>query len=166
MSHWHTFFENKEDLQRAKEHQLERVITIFPWIATIDKFQHWVYENPEHTIEERTEKWVEILNEFQTGVIDISGLEEYRKTGWQRQLHLFEVPFYYIEYGIAQLGAIGMWMQFINNETLALDNYCHALSLGGTATLPQLFEAAGLPFDFSPEKIKVLMEFVKKEMDK
>ncbi len=164
MDEWDTFFDNAADLNRAKEHQLERVITIFPWIAVIDKFQHWVYEHPAHTHEERTAKWNEILNEFEDGVIDYSGLEKYRSNAWQRQLHLFEVPFYYIEYGIAQLGAIGMWMQFKENRQLAMDNYCKALALGGTKTLPQLFETAGLQFDFSPEKIKVLMEFVEKEM--
>jgi oligoendopeptidase F len=166
MNHWHVFFNNKEELQRAKEHQLERVITIFPWIATIDKFQHWVYENPSHTIEERTAKWVDILNEFTPVNIDIVGLEEYRRTGWQRQLHLFEVPFYYIEYGIAQLGAIGMWMQYNQNSQQALQNYIKALSLGGTKTLPELYAAAGLKFDFSSEHIKTLMEFVNGEIEK
>ncbi|MEO6253671.1 MAG: M3 family oligoendopeptidase [Ferruginibacter sp.] len=165
MDEWETFFTNKEDLQRAKEHQLERVITIFPWIAVIDKFQHWVYEHPAHTHEERTATWNEILKEFQDDVIDYSGLETYRSNAWQRQLHLFEVPFYYIEYGIAQLGAIGMWMQYKENKQQAMDNYCKALALGGTKTLPQLFETAGLKFDFSPERIKALMEFVKTEMN-
>lgn len=164
MDEWEIFFSDKNDLQRAKEHQLERVITIFPWIAIIDKFQHWIYENPSHTHEQRTDKWNEILQEFGDDVIDYSGLEEYRSNLWQKQLHLFEVPFYYIEYGIAQLGAIGMWMQFKNNRQLAIDNYCNALALGGTKTLPQLFETAGLQFDFSPERIKVLMDFVRKQM--
>ncbi|MGG9970687.1 M3 family oligoendopeptidase [Ferruginibacter sp. SUN002] len=166
MEHWETFFDNAEDLKRAKEHQLERVITIFPWIAVIDKFQHWVYENPAHTIEERTAVWTSIINEFKDDVIDYSGLDEYRSNAWQRQLHLFEVPFYYIEYGIAQLGAIGMWMQFKQNKEKAMDNYCNALSLGGTRTLPELYKTAGLEFDFSPEKIKVLMEFVEGELIK
>ena len=166
MDHWEVFFDNKEDLQRAKEHQLERTITIFPWIAVIDKFQHWIYENPNQTVVERDNKWVEILNEFSDEVIDYSGLDEYRKNAWQRQLHLFEVPFYYIEYGIAQLGAIGMWMQYKKDPEKALDNYMNALSLGGTKTLPELYEAAGLKFDFSPENIKTLMEFVGEEMDK
>jgi oligoendopeptidase F len=161
MDEWETFFTDATDLKRAKEHQLERVITIFPWIAIIDKFQHWVYENPNHTHEERTASWNAIIEEFRDDVIDYSGLETYRSNGWQRQLHLFEVPFYYIEYGIAQLGAIGMWMQFKENKEQAMDNYCKALALGGTKTLPQLFETAGLKFDFSPERIKVLMEFVK-----
>ena len=165
MDHWHVFFENEKDLLRAKEHQLERVITIFPWIATIDKFQHWVYENPSHTEIQRAEKWTEILEEFSSPVLDFSGLGEFRKYGWQRQLHLFEVPFYYIEYGIAQLGAIGMWKQYKDNKQKALDNYMHALSLGGTRTLPGLYEAAGLKFDFSPAHIRELMGFVKNEMN-
>jgi oligoendopeptidase F len=166
MDKWNTFFYDAEELKRAKEHQLERVITIFPWIATIDKFQHWIYEHPQHTIEERTDAWTNILNEFSTHTVDFSGLEEYRKISWQRQLHLFEVPFYYIEYGIAQLGAIGLWMQYKRNPESALNNYINALSLGGTKTLPELYKAAGLKFDLSPEHIKILMEFVKDEMEK
>ena len=165
MSHWQAFFSNDDELQGAKEHQLERVITIFPWIATIDKFQHWVYENPAHTIEERTAKWVEILNEFTPANVDTDGLQRYRETGWQRQLHLFEVPFYYIEYGIAQLGAIGLWMQYEQNRQLALTHYINALRLGGTKTLPELYEAAGLKFDLSPDYIKTLMEFVNREFE-
>lgn len=164
MEYWDVFFRDKKQLDRAKEHQLERVITIFPWIATIDKFQHWLYEHPNHSNDERNEAWVNILDEFNDNVIDYSGLEEYRKNAWQRQLHLFEVPFYYIEYGIAQLGAVGMWMQFKNNPQQALNNYCNALSLGGTQTLPQLFEAAGIKFDFSSAQIKTLMDFVKSQM--
>ena len=166
MNHWETFFNNAGELQRAKEHQLERVITIFPWIATIDKFQHWVYENPTHTTEERAAKWMEILQEFSVKSIDVSGLESYRQYNWQRQLHLFEVPFYYIEYGIAQLGAIGMWMQYRNNPEQALQNYMNALHLGGTRTLPELYEAAGLKFNFAPDHIKTLMEFVNAEMER
>ncbi len=166
MNHWESFFDNADDLTRAKEHQLERTITIFPWIAIIDKFQHWVYENPTHSVEERTTKWMEILTEFSTHSIDFTGLDMYRQIGWQRQLHLFEVPFYYIEYGIAQLGAIGLWMQYQTNPQQALQNYINALSLGGTKTLPALYEAAGLKFDLSPNHIKTLMEFVNVEMGK
>lgn len=165
MNHWESFFDNAEDLKRAKEHQLERTITIFPWIATIDKFQHWVYENPTHTEEERTAKWMEILQEFSTNAIDFTGLEAYRAIGWQRQLHLFEVPFYYIEYGIAQLGAIGLWMQYKQDPEQAINNYINALSLGGTKTLPELYAAAGLKFDLSPAHIKTLMDFVNTQME-
>jgi oligoendopeptidase F len=165
MDAWDVFFDNKDDLIRAKEHQLERVITIFPWIATIDKFQHWVYENPNHTLEERATRWMEILNEFSSDVVDWEGLSAYRTYSWQRQLHLFEVPLYYIEYGIAQLGAIGLWKQFRENKTAALNNYIASLQLGGTKTLPELYSAAGLVFNFSPDYIKQLMQFVKQEMD-
>jgi len=166
MNHWQSFFDNEEDLNRAKEHQLERTITIFPWIAIIDKFQHWVYENPMHTIEERTASWKNIVAEFSTDSIDYSGLDMYRAIGWQRQLHLFEVPFYYIEYGIAQLGAIGMWMQYQKNPTQALENYMNALSLGGTKTLPELYKTAGIEFNFSPDYVKNLMDFTNQELEK
>ena len=166
MNHWQAFFDNVHDLNRAQEHQLERTITIFPWIAIIDKFQQWVYENPNHSIEERTNAWTTIAKEFSTESIDYSGLDHYRAIGWQRQLHLFEVPFYYIEYGIAQLGAIGMWMQYQKNPTLALENYMNALSLGGTKTLPELYQTAGISFDFSPNYVKTLMDFTRDELEK
>ena len=164
MENWEIYFKNPEDLRRAKIQQLERVITIFPWIATIDKFQHWVYENPNHDFEQRTENWYRIYNEFSSKTINWNGLDVYQKNIWQKQLHLFEVPFYYIEYGIAQLGAIGMWKQFKKNKELALDHYTEALSLGGTKTLPELYEAAGLKFDFSGSYIKELMDFVEEEI--
>ncbi len=164
MDYWNVFFKTSEELHRAKEQQLERVITIFPWIATIDKFQHWIYKNPQHSLEERAKAWVEISDEFTSPVLNYDGLDDYRSYGWQRQLHLYEVPFYYIEYGIAQLGAIGMWQQFKKNKDAALNNYIQALSLGATTTLPNLFKAAGLEFNFSPEYISKLMQFVKSEM--
>jgi oligoendopeptidase F len=165
MNHWQVFFSTKEELTRAKEQQLERVITLFPWIATIDKFQHWIYSNPEHSEEERNNKWFAILEEFSSPVIDFTGLDEYRRYAWQRQLHLYEVPFYYIEYGIAQLGAIGLWQQYKESSGMAINNYINALSLGGTQTLPELFKAAGLQFDLSPAQISKLMLFVKNELD-
>ena len=165
MEHWTIFFKDADELRRAKFKQLERVLTILPWIARVDAFQHWIYENPTHTVEERGAKWMSLAAEYSSGLIDYSGLEQFRPYEWQRQLHLFEVPFYYIEYGIAQLGAIGLWMQFKKNPQQALNNYINALSLGGTKTLPQLYETAGLRFDFSPNHIKTLMDFVKTEMD-
>lgn len=166
MDYWNIFFNDAEELRRAKEHQLERVISIFPWIATIDKFQHWIYENPNHTLDQRAEAWRSILNEFTSIAIDVSGLEKYRQYSWQRQLHLYEVPFYYIEYGIAQLGAIGLWKQFKENKEQAINNYINALQLGGTKTLPELYEAAGLKFSFSQDYISELMLFVHQELEK
>ncbi len=164
MDHWEVFFNSPEDLKRAKEHQLERVITIFPWIATIDKFQQWIYENPYHSVQERAEKWMQILGEFSSSALNFSGLENFRQFGWQRQLHLFEVPFYYIEYGIAQLGAIGLWSKFKQEKEAALDSYMLSLSKGGTLTLPELYKTAGIEFNFSPEYIQKLMDFVKNEL--
>lgn len=164
MDYWDEFYDNEDDLRRAKKQQLQKVISIFPWIATIDKFQHWVYENPTHNEDQRSEKWMEILNEFSSGTVNFDGLELYRRFAWQRQLHLFEVPFYYIEYGIAQLGAIGLWMQFKKDKEAALSNYMKSLSMGGMKTLPELYSAAGLKFDFSPDHIKTLTEFVEKEL--
>jgi oligoendopeptidase F len=166
MSHWDVFFDDKHELKRAREHQLERVITLFPWIAMVDKFQHWVYEHPGHTSSERTAYWNQILKEFSSPAIDFSGLESYRSISWQRQLHLYEVPFYYIEYGIAQLGAIGIWKHYQQNAAAAVELYIKGLSLGGMQTLPALYEAAGLRFDLSPAHIKTLMEFVAEEMNR
>ena len=165
MDHWNVFFSSKEEMNRAKRHQLERVITIFPWIATIDKFQHWVYEHPNHSLEERKTNWLNILYEFSSKSIDYSGLEAYRSYGWQKQLHLYEVPFYYIEYGIAQLGAIGMWLQYKEDPKKGLDNYIRALSLGGTKTLPDLYKSAGIEMIFNSTGISRLMQFVKKELE-
>lgn len=166
MDYWDVYFDNDEELKRAKIHQLERVITLFPWIALIDKFQHWIYENAAHTTEQREAAWLQFFHEFTPTAIDYSGLENYVANAWQKQLHLFEVPFYYIEYGIAQLGAIGLWKQFKEDKEKALDNYINALSLGGTKTLPELYKAAGLEFNFSAIHIKGLMDFVHDELKK
>jgi oligoendopeptidase F len=161
MEHWDVFYKTEEELRRAQVEELERVISVLPWIATIDKFQHWLYTNPGHSDKDRELIWMEILNEFSTGITDWSGFEEYRAHFWQKQLHLFEVPFYYIEYGIAQLGAVAMWRQFRNNKEQALDNYMNALGQGYTKTLKELYETAGIKFDFSPAYIKELSSFVK-----
>ncbi len=160
MEHWDVFFPDQTELHRAQLEEMERIITVLPWIATIDKYQHWLYTHPGHTVMEREAAWLEILGEFSTGVTDWSGHEEYRKNLWQKQLHLFEVPFYYIEYGIAQLGAVAMWRQYRTNKEQALTNYMDALSLGYTRTLGELYEVAGIRFDFSPAYIKELTDFV------
>lgn len=163
--HWDVFFNDKEELHRAQVEEMERVISVLPWIATIDKYQHWIYTNPGHTVEQRTEAWMSILNEFSTGLVDWSGFEDYRAVMWQRQLHLYEVPFYYIEYGIAQLGAIAMWRQYRNNKEQAMDNYMKALSLGYTKTLPELYQAAGIKLDFSPAYVSELGNFMKERLE-
>jgi oligoendopeptidase F len=160
MEHWDVFFKDEGELHRAQLEEMERIISVLPWIATIDKYQHWLYTHPGHTVAEREKEWLNILNEFSTGITDWSGFEEYRTNFWQKQLHLFEVPFYYIEYGIAQLGAMAMWRQYRQNSQQALDNYMSALSLGYTKTLKELYATAGIKFDFSPAYIKELAAFV------
>ncbi len=160
MEHWDVFFPNETELRRAQLEEMERIISVLPWIATIDKFQHWLYTNPGHTVAQREEQWIAILSEFSTGITDWSGFDDYRKNFWQKQLHLFEVPFYYIEYGIAQLGAIAMWRQYRQQKEQALQNYSNALSLGYTKTLKELYATAGIRFDFSPAYIKELSDFV------
>jgi len=160
MEHWDVFFSDDQELKRAQLEEMERIISVLPWIATIDKYQHWLYTNPGHTIAQREAAWLTILNEFSTGITDWAGFEEYRTNFWQKQLHLFEVPFYYIEYGIAQLGAIAMWRQYRLNKEQALDNYMNALSLGYTKTLKELYATAGIKFDFSAGYVKELADFV------
>lgn len=164
MEHWDVFFNDTDNLHKAQLEEMERVISVLPWIATIDKFQHWLYTNPGHTNEERSAQWISILNEFSTGLVDWSGFEDYRANFWQKQLHLYEVPFYYIEYGIAQLGAIAMWRQYRENKQQALNNYMNALSLGYTKTLKELYSTAGIRFDFSPAYVAELGSFVKERL--
>jgi len=164
MEHWDLFFDDETELQRARIEELERVISVLPWIATIDKFQHWLYTHVGHSVAEREAAWMEILNEFSTGMVDWSGFEEYRKNFWQKQLHLFEVPFYYIEYGIAQLGAIAMWRQYREHKVQALENYQSALALGYTRPLNDLYETAGIRFGFSPDYVAELGSFVQERL--
>lgn len=166
MDHWNIFFENEEDLKRAKRGHLEQIIETLPWVAIIDKFQHWIYENPKHSIEERTAKWNEILAAFSDSVSDWNGLEKFRDYIWQKQLHLYEVPFYYIEYGFAQLGAIAVWKRYKEDPKKGLDGYLAALKLGYTKSIPDIYKAANIEFNFSEEYISELIAFVRSELDK
>jgi oligoendopeptidase F len=166
IDHWDIFFPNQEDLVRAKRQHLESVLETFPWVATIDKFQHWVYENPAHTVEERHQNWVRIFEEFNQQEVDWSGLDYLKPYIWQKQLHLYEVPFYYIEYAMAQLGAVAVWKRYKSDPTAALEGYKNALSLGYTATIGEIYEAAGIRFDFSSDYIQTLVDFVKEELAK
>lgn len=165
MEFWEVFFPEKEDLQRAKKYQLEKILTILPWIAQIDAFQHWIYTNPEHSSGDRKEKWLELSGKYFGKVIDRSLYPEFESYSWHRQLHLFEVPFYYLEYGIAQLGAIGIWRNYKTNSQVALQQYELSLSEGYTYTLPELYEHAGIKFNFSEEYVLELVDFVTKEAE-
>jgi oligoendopeptidase F len=166
MDHWNLFFEDENELRRAKRQHLEQIIETLPWVATIDKFQHWIYENPRHTVEERMQCWVQIFEQFSDTVTDWSGLEKYKQYIWQKQLHLYEVPFYYIEYAIAQLGAVAVWKNYKENPERGLQGYLNALKLGYTKPIRQIYEAAYIPFDFSKDYITTLMNFVKQELEK
>jgi len=160
------FYRTAEEFKRAKEEHLEGIIKVLPWIATIDKFQHWIYTHPKHTADERKLYWIELSKEFGTGMVDWSGYEQVQSYTWQKQLHLFEVPFYYIEYGMAQLGALGVWRNFLTDKSKAVKQYKEALSLGYTKPIGEIYKTAGVEFNFSDAYIKSLMEFVKAELNK
>jgi oligoendopeptidase F len=166
MDHWNVFFTDEAELKRAKREHLEDIIETLPWVATIDKFQHWIYENPKHTPEERKAAWNKIFDTFSDTVTDWSGLQEAKDYLWQKQLHLYEVPFYYIEYGMAQLGAIAVWRNFRKNPVKGLQGYQNALKLGYLRTIPEIYAAADIKFDFSKAYIKELMDFVRDELKK
>ena len=166
MEHWDVFFKDPEDLKRAKKDQLEKILHVLPWIASVDKFQHWIYENPKHTNEERYAEWMKIMKKFGDEVVDWSGCEDNLENLWQKQLHIFEIPFYYIEYGMAQLGAIAVWRNYKANPAKALDAYENALKLGYTKSIKEIYKTAGIEFNFSASYIKELVDFVNKEMDK
>ena len=158
-------FFSTADAERARRELLEGVISMLPWIAQIDAFQHWVYLNPGHSCAERTKAWLDLDARF-GGALDWSGIEGSRAHMWQRQLHLFGMPFYYIEYGIAQLGSLQLWLASKKSEKDALAAYKRALTLGGSKPLPELFAAAGLRFDFGPATVQSLMDAVGAELDR
>ncbi len=165
MDHWDIFFSNEEDLLRAKKEHLEQIIETLPWVAVIDKFQHWIYENAGHRPKERISEWNKILNSFSDTLTRWDGLEENKNYLWQKQLHLYEVPFYYIEYGMAQLGAVAVWKNYKADAKKGLEGYMNALKLGYTRSIPQVYAAANIEFNFSKEYIHDLMQFVRQELD-
>jgi oligoendopeptidase F len=165
MDHWGVFYDDAADLKRAKLEQLEKALETLPWVASIDKFQHWIYTT-EHTAKQRKEKWLSISDELGNQIIDWEGNENVHANLWQKQLHLYEVPFYYIEYGMAQLGAIAMWRSYKQLGEQGLDNYMNALKLGYTKTIGEIYETAGIKFDFSASYVKELAYFIKDELKK
>jgi oligoendopeptidase F len=161
-----SFYPAPEALARATRLQIERAVTLLPWIATIDAFQHWLYTHPAHTRAERERAWLALDERFGSSV-SWDGIERSRATMWQRQPHLFGSPFYYIEYGIAQLGALQLWLISLERgERAAVDLYIRGLSQGGSRPLPELFEAAGLTFDFGPETVRRLVDRAEQELAK
>ena len=164
MDHWDVFYNNKDELRRAQLEQLEKSLETLPWVASIDKFQHWIYTT-EHTAEQRKKKWIEITKELGNQVINWENNEDALANLWQKQLHLYEVPFYYIEYGMAQLGAIAMWRSYKENGDQALEKYMEALKLGYTKSISEIYTTAGIEFNFSALYVKELAGFIKKELN-
>ncbi|OPD58198.1 M3 family oligoendopeptidase [Bacillus anthracis] len=165
MEYWDTFYENKEEFIEVKLEFFKDIVKYLPQMLIVDQFQHWLYENPNHTAKERNEKYLELHNTYQSNVVNIEGYENWVATGWLPVLHIFEIPFYYIEYAIAQLGALQMYKQYKENPKQALANYKKALSLGSSKSLTEVYESAGIRFDFSGEIIKELMLFVEGELE-
>lgn len=165
LNYWDTFYTDKKDLKQAKINFFKDVISYLPIMLIVDQFQHWLYENPIHTSEERNEKYLQLQKHYQSSVIHIDGYENWIATSWLPVLHIFEVPFYYIEYAIAQLGALQMYKQYKEDPKQTLENYKKALSLGSSQSIKEVYDAAGIRFDFSGETIKELMLFVEKELE-
>jgi oligoendopeptidase F len=153
------------EANRARRTHLEGIIGFFPWMATVDAFQHWIYTHPGHTRAERRAAYLQLMDRF-GGETDWSGFEESRAYSWHRQLHIFLHPFYYVEYGIAQLGALQVWANSKRDKVKALNDYKSALALGGSRPLPELFAAAGCKFQFDAATIKPLIELAGGELKK
>ena len=156
-------FYSAPDAVRARRTHLEGIISIFPWIAAVDAFQHWIYTHPGHTRAERSAAWVALMDRF-GGDVDWSGHEVARANLWHRQLHIFLYPFYYVEYGIAQLGALQVWANSKRDKAGALAAYQRALALGNSRPLPELFAAAGCRFSFDRATVQPLVQLVKNEL--
>ncbi|MCB9225420.1 MAG: M3 family oligoendopeptidase, partial [Crocinitomicaceae bacterium] len=165
MKYWEEFYKG-DDLNRSKKEHLESILMVLPWIATIDAFQHWIYENPTHTRTDRRMKWLELSERFGTGLTDWTGYEDAHYYAWHKQLHLFEVPFYYIEYGFSQLGALGVWKNSLSNEKDAIEKYKGGLSLGYTRDIKNIYKTAGVQFDFSSDYIRSISGMIVEQLDK
>ncbi len=156
-------FYDQGDADRSYRQLLEGIVLILPWIATVDAFQHWIYDNPQADHAERRAAWTALLERF-GGIVDWTGYEDARESSWHRQLHIFLYPFYYIEYGIAQLGALQVWRKAQTDRADAVAAYRNGLSLGGSRPLPELFSAASIRFDFGEETLRPLVEAIRDEL--
>jgi oligoendopeptidase F len=165
MEYWGEFYKNSEDFRFAKREQFERILSVFLGTVAGDSFQHWIYLNPNHSAEERDRKFAEIKKSFGAG-IDWSGLEKEKEIGWLRIMHFFEVPFYYIEYAISQLGAVAIWKNYKENPQKAIADYKNFMNLGYSKSVPEIYATAGIKFDFSREYLEEMIDFVMGELEK
>ncbi len=157
----HGGFYSAEDAARARIEHLEGIVLFLPYMAVVDSFQHWVYTHPDQAIDPANcdAKWSELWDRFMIG-IDYSGLEDAKADGWHRKLHIFQIPFYYVEYGLAQLGALQVWRNSLSDQAGAVAAYRRALALGGTVTLPELFSAAGAKFAWDVETLTTAVNLI------
>jgi oligoendopeptidase F len=151
-----------EDLDRVKKEQLIKIVEFFPFMSMIDSFQHWVYTTEDNGREARGKKWQELNRRFQP-YLDMSGMDEIEKTRWQYS-HIYTVPFYYIEYGIAQVGALQVWKNSLKDPQKAVDDYLAGLALGGSKPLPELFKAANISFAMDKNTLKELVSIIKDQV--
>ncbi len=159
-------FYTPADAARARVEHLESGLLFWPYMAVVDAFQHWVYENPDAATDpaQCDQTWGSLWDRFMRGV-DWTGLEEEKVTGWHRKLHIFQVPFYYVEYGLAQLGAMQIWRNALQDQAKAVADYRKALSLGGAVTLPELYAAAGAKFTFDSETLGAVVNLAMQTID-
>lgn len=159
-------FYSPDDAARAQIEHLESDILFWPYMAVVDSFQHWVYENPRMSADPAAcdDHWSRLWDRFMPG-INWQGLEEEKASGWHRKLHIHVLPFYYIEYGIAQLGAVQVWRNSLDDNQQALTDYRRALSLGATRSLPELFQTAGAKFAFKADILGEAVELMEKKIE-
>lgn len=163
--HLHHFYKDPELAERARLRHLESVLFVFPWVMTVDAFQHWIYTHPNHSIEERDSAWREQFLRFSEG-ISWEGLDEKALNKlWHRQLHIFLVPFYYIEYAISQLGSIQIYRNYKKDSQKALSQFLEAMSYGGSLSCPKLYKKAGIEFRFDTDFVKELVDLIAAELN-
>ncbi|MFX0098579.1 MAG: M3 family metallopeptidase [Candidatus Hodarchaeota archaeon] len=165
LDHLGEIYDDPEDIKRAKRAKLESAMRSLPYYMTIDRFQHEIYTNPDHTVDERMVHFRQLVDRFDGAAgVNYDGLENEASAGWLKQTHVFQSPFYYIEYAIAQLAALGIYKNLREKGEIAIQQYDDFINLGNSRSLPELYEAAGVKFDFSTENIKSLTSFVKNEL--
>lgn len=156
------FYDNEADLKKAKREEIEGALSFLPWCIAVDSFQHFVYTT-NASEKEREEYFVNLMEELNTGV-NWDGLYDYLKVLWMQQLHIFEVPFYYIEYGFAQLGALAMYKNFKENPKKTVEDYKRFLGMGYKKPVNELYKEAGIEFNFSEDYVKSILEFAANEL--
>jgi oligoendopeptidase F len=159
------FYADPRAAARARREHLENIILFWPYMAVVDAFQHWIYNNHELGSEPIAcdAVWGQLWDRFMPGV-DWGGLLDEKVTGWQRKLHIHRIPFYYVEYGLAQLGAVQVWRNSMRDQASATAAYRHALSLGGSVPLPELFSAAGARFAFDTATMQEAVDLLQEQI--